>query len=86
MATEIQVTATTSASSSMEELRAAYHADICQALSNYVASGKQLHFVSSGDEQGRLVLTFTIQDDAALNDAVSQAMTTGVGRRWTVLP
>jgi hypothetical protein len=64
-----------------KEIRDAYNVDFCQALSNYVADGKRLSFVSTGDEQGRLVITFTIEDERALIDGVSETLRTGAFSR-----
>jgi hypothetical protein len=78
MTTETLAPALTSTRTShSKEMRDAYNIDFCQALSNYVAAGKRFSFVSSGDEQGRLVITFTIEDGPALIDGVSRMLRTG---------
>lgn len=60
-----------------KEIRDAYLVDICQALSNYVAAGRSLSFVSSGDKLGRLVIALTIDDEVALIDGLSETLRTG---------
>ena len=52
-----------------QEIRDSYVADFCQALSRYAAGGNGFSFLSSDDDQGRLVITFTIDDGYALTQA-----------------